>query len=44
MTALYGVIGDPIAQSLSPLIHRGWIRDFNLDAEYLAMQVPAGAF
>lgn len=44
MTALYGVIGDPIAQSLSPLIHSGWIRDFNLNAEYLAMQVPAGAF
>ncbi|MEO0884064.1 MAG: shikimate dehydrogenase [Pseudomonadota bacterium] len=43
MTALYGVIGDPIAHSLSPLIHNGWIRDHGLDAEYLAMQVQAGA-
>ncbi|MEM7661308.1 MAG: shikimate dehydrogenase [Pseudomonadota bacterium] len=42
MTALYGVIGDPIEHSLSPLIHRGWMRDYNVDADYLAMQVPAG--
>lgn len=42
MTKLYGVIGDPIAQSLSPLIHRGWMRTHKLDAEYLAMQIPAG--
>ena len=42
MTALYGVIGDPIAHSLSPLIHNGWIRDHHLDAAYLPMQVPAG--
>ncbi|MEO0713553.1 MAG: shikimate dehydrogenase [Pseudomonadota bacterium] len=44
MTGLYGVLGDPIAQSLSPLIHRGWMRTLGLDAEYLAMQVPAGTF
>ena len=42
MTALYGVIGDPIAHSLSPLIHSGWIRDHHLDAVYLPMKVPAG--
>ena len=42
MTALYGVIGDPIAHSLSPLIHGGWIRDHHLDAVYLPMKVPAG--
>ena len=42
MTALYGVIGDPIAHSLSPLIHGGWIRDHNLDAVYLPMKVPTG--
>lgn len=44
MTALYGVIGDPIAHSLSPLIHGGWIRDHGLDAQYLPMQVPDGEF
>ncbi|MEO9970656.1 MAG: shikimate dehydrogenase [Hyphomonadaceae bacterium] len=42
MTRLYGVIGDPIAQSLSPMIHRGWMREHDIDAEYLAMQIPAG--
>ena len=42
MSALYGVIGDPIAHSLSPLIHNGWIRDHDLDAAYLAMHVAAG--
>lgn len=42
MTRLYGVTGDPIAQSLSPLIHRGWMREHKLDAEYLAMQIADG--
>lgn len=42
MTRLYGVIGDPIAHSLSPLIHRGWIRDARLDADYQAFHVPDG--
>ena len=44
MSALYGVIGDPISHSLSPLIHSGWIRDHGLDASYLPMHVPAGEF
>lgn len=42
MTRLYGVIGDPITHSLSPLIHRGWMRDNNLDADYRGFHVPAG--
>ena len=44
MTKLYGVTGDPISQSLSPLIHRGWMREHKLDAEYLAMHILAGEF
>lgn len=44
MTKLLGVIGDPIAHSLSPLIHNGWIRDMGFDATYEAMHVPAGSF
>ena len=44
MTKLLGVIGDPIAHSLSPLIHNGWIRDMGFNATYEAMHVPAGAF
>jgi len=44
MTKLFGVIGDPIAHSLSPLIHKGWMRDYKLGADYLALQVVAGIF
>ena len=42
MTGLYGVIGDPIAHSLSPLIHNEWLREHGIDATYKAMQVPEG--
>ena len=42
MTKLLGVIGDPIAHSMSPLIHNGWLRDERIDATYQAMHVPAG--
>lgn len=42
MSQLFGVIGDPVAQSLSPLIHKGWMRDHAIDADYLALQVAAG--
>lgn len=36
MTVLAGVAGQPIAHSLSPLIHRAWIAAAGLDADYLA--------
>jgi len=44
MTKLLGVIGDPIAHSLSPLIHNGWLRDLGFNATYEALQVSEGAF
>jgi len=44
MTKLLGVIGDPIAHSLSPVIHNGWLRDMGFNAVYEAMQVPEGEF
>jgi len=44
MTKLLGVIGDPIAHSLSPLIHNAWLRDYAIPATYEAMHVPKGAF
>nr|WP_070960872.1 shikimate dehydrogenase [Hyphomonas sp. Mor2] len=44
MTKLLGVIGDPIAHSLSPIIHNGWLRDMGFDATYEAMHVPKGEF
>lgn len=44
MKKLFGVIGDPIAQSLSPLIHKAWMRDYAIHADYLALKVPEGEF
>lgn len=43
MTGLFGVIGDPVSHSLSPVIHNAWMRDHGMDATYEAFQVPAGA-
>lgn len=36
MTLLAGVTGQPIAHSLSPLIHKAWIAAAGLDADYRA--------
>jgi shikimate dehydrogenase len=36
MTVQAGVVGSPIAHSLSPLIHATWIRAAGLDARYVA--------
>ena len=44
MTKLYGVVGDPISHSLSPVIHNAWIREHGIDASYEAMHIPKGAF
>jgi shikimate dehydrogenase len=43
MTRPYAeVIGDPIAQSKSPIIHDFWLGKLGIDAEYRACQVRAG--
>ena len=39
-----GVIGDPIAHSLSPLIHQGWLNDAGIQGTYEALHVPEGGF
>jgi len=44
MTKLLGVLGDPIAHSLSPLIHNHWIRQEGLDATYEALRVSKDDF
>ena len=36
------VIGDPIAHSKSPLIHRFWLEALGIDAEYRATRVTEG--
>ncbi len=39
MTAYAEVIGDPIGQSKSPLIHRFWLARLGIDADYRAVRV-----
>ena len=41
MTRLLGVIGDPVAHSLSPYIHNHWLRQNGVDAVYAALEVKA---
>ena len=36
------VIGDPIAHSKSPAMHRFWLSQLGIDADYRAVRVPAG--
>ncbi len=36
-TKVYAVIGDPIAHSLSPMIHNSWIAEAGADAVYVAL-------
>ncbi|KCZ51121.1 shikimate dehydrogenase [Hyphomonas pacifica] len=42
MTLLYGVVGDPVSHSLSPVIHKAWIREHGIDATYEALHVAKG--
>jgi 3-dehydroquinate dehydratase/shikimate dehydrogenase len=41
-TAVFGVVGDPIGHSLSPLIHNTTFRKLGVNAVYLPFRVPRG--
>jgi 3-dehydroquinate dehydratase/shikimate dehydrogenase len=41
-TSVFGVVGDPIAHSLSPLIHNTAFRKLGMNAVYLPFRVPRG--
>lgn len=43
-TPVFGVLGDPIGHSLSPLLHNLAFRHLRLNAVYLPMRVPAEEF
>jgi len=40
-TQIFGVIGDPIAHSLSPLLHNAAFREVGFDGVYLPLRIPA---
>jgi 3-dehydroquinate dehydratase/shikimate dehydrogenase len=41
-TQVYGVLGDPVAHSLSPLVHNHALRAAGLNAVYLPFRAPRG--
>ncbi|HEX5273619.1 MAG TPA: shikimate dehydrogenase [Gemmataceae bacterium] len=41
-TQVYGVIGDPVAHSLSPVLHNAAFRSQRINAVYLPFRVPRG--
>lgn len=41
-TQVYGVIGDPVAHSLSPLVHNAAFRELKINSVYLPFRVPRG--
>jgi 3-dehydroquinate dehydratase/shikimate dehydrogenase len=41
-TAIYGVIGDPVAHSLSPLLHNSAFHSMRFNGVYLPFRVPRG--
>ncbi|MFM8378157.1 MAG: shikimate dehydrogenase [Planctomycetia bacterium] len=40
-TKIYGVVADPVAHSLSPVVHNAALADEGIDAVYLPFRVPA---
>jgi shikimate dehydrogenase len=44
MTLTAGVVGNPVAHSLSPAIHNAWIHAAGLDAEYHPFLAPLDGF
>jgi shikimate dehydrogenase len=42
--ATAGVVGDPVAHSLSPVVHGTWLERFGLTGRYLRHRIPEGQF
>ena len=39
MTKKFGIIGNPIKHSLSPILHNYWLKKYNIDAEYSIIDI-----
>jgi shikimate dehydrogenase len=42
VSAVYAVLGRPVAHSRSPDLHNAWFRAAGIDAVYVALEVPEG--
>tara|TARA_B100001057_G_scaffold462344_1_gene515206 strand:+ start:363 stop:1184 length:822 start_codon:yes stop_codon:yes gene_type:complete len=40
MKKKFGIIGNPIKHSLSPVLHEYWFKKYNIDAEYSIIEAP----
>jgi shikimate dehydrogenase len=43
-TPVYAVLGNPIKHSLSPMLHNGWIEEFDYRGAYVALEVSVEQF
>jgi shikimate dehydrogenase len=43
-TAVAGVVGNPIAHSLSPILHNAWLEAAGIDGVYVALEAAEGGF
>ena len=39
MKTFFGIIGNPIKHSLSPVLHKYWFKKYNIDADYSIIEV-----
>ena len=39
MIKKFGIIGNPLKHSLSPILHNYWFKKYNIDAEYSLYQI-----
>lgn len=42
-TQIYGVVGDPVSHSLSPVIHNSWLQKHSIDAVYVPVRLSSSA-
>lgn len=40
-TRVFAIIGNPVAHSLSPIMHNGWFSDHGIDAVYVALPLQS---
>ena len=38
MKKLFGIIGNPIKHSLSPILHNYWFNKYSIDADYSVIE------